>query len=56
MQALADDLRERDEILQHLRFQLEKVQYRMVVEANKLRRNLEFKVGDWVFLKFRPYR
>lgn len=55
VQALAEDLRERDEILHHLQFQLEKAQHRMVVEANKHRREVEFKVGDWVFLKFRPY-
>lgn len=28
----------------------------MVREANKHRRPLEFKVGDKMYLKFRPYR
>lgn len=35
VQASADELQDRDEILQHLRFQLEKAQQLMVLEANK---------------------
>lgn len=52
MQVLADTLRTRDEILSHLRFHLERAQQCMIGEANKHRRDLEFAVGDMVYLKF----
>lgn len=45
VQALADSLREMDDILAHLRAHLKRVQQRMLKEANKHRRLLEFKVG-----------
>lgn len=53
--AVADSLRERDEVLAHLWTHLQRAQERMMREANKHRRPLEFTVGDLVYLKFRPY-
>lgn len=56
VQAVADSLRERDDILAYLRTHLERARQRMIKEANKHRHSLEFQVGDKVYLKFRPYR
>lgn len=56
VQALAESLQERDVILHHLKYHLNRAQERMVKEANKHRRPLNFQVGDMVFLKFCPYR
>lgn len=56
MQVVAEELRQRNDILAHLRAHLERAQQRMIREANKHRRDLEFTVGDKVYLKFRPYR
>lgn len=55
VQALADDFRSRDEVLHHLCFHLEQAQERLTRQANKHRCDLEIKVGDWVWLKCRPY-
>lgn len=49
-------LRDRDSLLVELRENLELAQTRMQKEANKHRRDVEFEVGDWVYLKLRPYR
>ncbi|KAH6778749.1 hypothetical protein C2S52_009986 [Perilla frutescens var. hirtella] len=54
--ALAEFLQERDGILEQLRVNLDRAQQRMLREANKHRRPLEFVVGDKVYLKFRPHR
>lgn len=56
VQAVEQELLTRDEILKRLRYHLERAQQRMAHQANKHRRELEFQVGDRVFLKFRPYR
>lgn len=46
----------RDVLLQELRENLVTAQARMQASANKHRRAVEFEVGDWVYLKLRPYR
>ncbi|KAL6575466.1 hypothetical protein OROMI_012751 [Orobanche minor] len=55
-QLLVDSLKERAEILGNLKVHLQRALQRMVREANKHRRPLEFSVGDNIYLKFRPYR
>lgn len=55
VEALADSLRSRDEVMTHLRLHLERVQQRMVRKANKHRRDVVLQVGDLVYVKFRPY-
>lgn len=49
-------LKDRDNILVELRENLEVAQGRMQKAANKHRRDGEYTVGDWVYLKLRPYR
>lgn len=46
----------RDALLQELRDNLAVAQARMQASANKKRRDVEFQVGTWVYLKLRPYR
>ncbi|WVZ02752.1 hypothetical protein V8G54_023558 [Vigna mungo] len=47
---------ERDEILRELKDDLCKAQEQNKKQANKHRREVEFQVGDWVYLKLQPYR
>lgn len=54
--AVVDDLVARDEILWELIQHLERAQQQMKHQANQRRRDIEFQVGDKVFLKFRPYQ
>jgi hypothetical protein len=49
-------LNDRDEALDELKFHRLRAQQRIKVQADKHRRDLEFSVGDLVFLKIRPYR
>ena len=49
-------LAERNLILDELKWQLNKAQDRMRGQANKKRREVEFQVGDRVYLKLQPYR
>ncbi|KAL4324042.1 hypothetical protein GQ457_11G007640 [Hibiscus cannabinus] len=50
------DLQDRDELLRVLKLNLRKAQVRMKNHADKHRRELEFEVGSWVFVKLQPYR
>jgi len=49
-------LRDRDSLLVELRENLEVAQLNMQKSANAHRRDVEYQVGDWVYLKLRPYR
>lgn len=49
-------LRDRDEMLVVLKANLQKAQQQMVRLANMKRREVEFEVNDWVYLKSQPYR
>ncbi|KOM54767.1 hypothetical protein LR48_Vigan10g065900 [Vigna angularis] len=45
-----------DALLQELRANLCKAQKQNRVQANKHRRDVEFQIGDWVYLKLQPFR
>lgn len=49
-------LQERDRMLGVLKENLQSAQEKMKKNANRKRREVEFMVGDLVFLKIRPYR
>ncbi|KAG6421606.1 hypothetical protein SASPL_118163 [Salvia splendens] len=55
-QAVVDTLRSRDEVLELLRHHLRRAQDRMTASANRKRRDVEFAVGDMVYVRFRPHR
>jgi len=46
----------RDELLRHLKINLENSINRMKQTTNKNRRDVTFAVGDMMFLKLHPYR
>ncbi|GMI95803.1 hypothetical protein HRI_003249600 [Hibiscus trionum] len=54
--AVDRDLQHREAAIQMLKFHLKRAQDRMESQADKGRRECEFQVGDWVFLKLQPYR
>lgn len=56
VEAVAQELRDRDEALRQLKFNLQKAQEQMKMQADKRRKEVQFDVGDWVFLKLRPHR
>nr|GEV03683.1 Ty3/gypsy retrotransposon protein [Tanacetum cinerariifolium] len=55
-EAVASDLQDRDEALKQLKYHLARAQERMKKSADKHQREVEFAIGDWVFLKLRPHR
>lgn len=55
-EVLDGQLRERDAMLVKLKSSLNVAQQRMIKAANSKRREVEFVVGDQVYLKLRPYR
>ncbi|RZB98082.1 Transposon Ty3-G Gag-Pol polyprotein isoform B [Glycine soja] len=56
VEAVAQDLMDRDEALKQLKHHLERAQSLMVKHANNHRRPHDINVGDWVYLKIRPHR
>lgn len=56
VEAVAQELRDRDEALRQLKTNLLKAQEHMKYQADKRRKEVQFEVGDWVFLKLRPHR
>nr|GEW21989.1 retrotransposable element Tf2 [Tanacetum cinerariifolium] len=56
VQEVDEYLCDRDEVLMQLRHNLLASQNRMKVNADRNRRELEFKVGDLVYIKLQPYR
>lgn len=49
-------LQERDIMLDDLKFNMLKAQVRMKQQADKKRKEIEFQVGDYVYLKLQPYK
>ncbi|KAJ9543643.1 hypothetical protein OSB04_023350 [Centaurea solstitialis] len=56
VEQVAADLVDRDEALVQLKHHLVRAQQQMKKYADKKRKNVEFQVGEWVFLKLRPHR
>lgn len=56
LSAVEQQLIERDEVLEDLRGQLLRAQSYMKRTADSKRRDVQFEVGDLVYLKIRPYR
>lgn len=56
VEAVAQDLRDRDEALRQLKFHLGRAQNQMTHYANARRKPANIQPGDWVYLKIRPYR
>nr|KYP68833.1 Retrotransposable element Tf2 [Cajanus cajan] len=55
VEAVAQDLKDRDEALTQLKFHLTRAQDQMTQYANVHRKSVEFQVGDYVYLKIRPH-
>ena len=49
-------LAQRDEILCIIKLNMESAQVRMKTQADKHRRDIQLEVGDYVFIKLKPYR
>ena len=49
-------LQVREEMLQLLKHHLKRVQDRMKAQVDRHRKDQQFDIGDWVYLKLQPYR
>lgn len=53
---VAQKLKDRDEALRQLKYNLQRAQEQMKYYADKKRKDVHFSIGDWVFLKLRPHK
>lgn len=51
-----ETIHERQIMMQHLKQLLQAARDRMTLNANKHRSDRTFTVGDWVYLKLKPYK
>jgi hypothetical protein len=56
VEAVAQELRDRDEALKQLKSHLLSAQEAMKQQADKHRCDVQFRVGEWVYVKLKPYR
>ncbi|WCJ33627.1 Transposon Tf2-6 polyprotein [Euphorbia peplus] len=56
VESVRQELQSRDEALRQLKVHLHRAQEQMKAQADKHRRLVNFSVGEWVYLKLRPYR
>ena len=49
-------LPERDVILEELRYHLHRAQHKMKVDASFKRKDVQWNVGEFVYIELRPYR
>lgn len=56
VEAVAQELQDRDEAIRQLRAHLAVAQTSMKENADKRRRDVSFVVGEWVYVKLKPYR
>lgn len=54
--AAARELRDRDEALRQLKYNLHWAQEQMKLYGDKKRKDVHFVVGEWVFLRLRPHK
>lgn len=51
VETVAQELRDRDEALRQLKYNLQRGQEQMKYQADKKRKEVQFELGDWIFLK-----
>lgn len=56
MASLEEQLLERDAVLDELKFNLTRTQQRIRMYADQHRREMEYNIGDLVYVKLQPYR
>ena len=55
IESVTEELKDRDEALKQLKFNLQKAQASMCKFANKRRNDVSFQSDEWVYLKLRPH-
>nr|XP_012570968.1 uncharacterized protein LOC101506525 [Cicer arietinum] len=55
VEAVTKELVDRDEALRQLKYHIDRARGRMKDQADRKRRDVSFKIGEWVFLKLRPH-
>lgn len=54
--AVAQELQDHDEAIKQLKLHLTQAQSNMKAQADKKRHDIQFMVGEWVYVKLKPYR
>lgn len=56
VEAVARELKDRDEALRQLKYNLKQAQDQMKAQEDKKRTNVQFAREDWVFLRLQPHK